>query len=325
MQFTEGVMHFIKNLLVCSSLSCGLLFPIHSVKAQQNLQKVVISLLPFSESLGAVIADRQGFFRDEGLEVEIKMFDAGALALPVLQSGRLDIAFTNTIATLQIIEKGLDVTILGPGAAARSALPDSTAAVMVRKGSVNNLKELEGKRVAINVIKSASWLFAVAAFDQANVDWNKVRFVELPNPQQNASLLNGQVDAVVQPEPFRTVLTDTGQTEILGYPEVEVDPGGDITQYIALTSWVTKNRDVAVKFARAVARGAEFANKNEAAARDINQEFTRLNPAYKDKVTLPYFGSAVNVAGMKNTMALMVKYNLLKAPFDLTPRILQIP
>ena len=33
--------------------------------------KIKLGLLPFSESLAAVIADKQGFFKEEGLEVEI--------------------------------------------------------------------------------------------------------------------------------------------------------------------------------------------------------------------------------------------------------------
>jgi NitT/TauT family transport system substrate-binding protein len=321
----EAAMHLMRRIFFFLFVLSGFLVPATSATAQGSLQTIRLSLLPFSESLGAVIADKEGFFKEAGIQVDIKMFDSGALALPVLQSGRIDIAFSNTIATLQIIERGLDLVILGPGAAARNEPPDTTAAIMVRKGSLKSLKDLEGKRVAVNVINSATWLFAVAALEKDGVDWTKVRFVELPNPQQNAALLNGQVDAVTQPEPFRTVLMETGQAEIAEWPEVKTAPGGDITQYIALSSWVAKNRDTAISFARAVARGATFANSNDAATRDINQQFTHLNPAYKDKVQLPYFGSKVNVAGMQDIMTLMIKYKLLKGPIDISQRILQIP
>ena len=99
----------------------------------------------------------------------------------------------------------------------------------------------------------------------------------------------------------------------------------DITQYIALTPWVEKNRDTAVKFARAVNKGAQFAQSNEAATRDINVAYTGLNPALKDKVLLPELGTAVNVAGMARTMELMQKYGLLKAPIDISRRVLALP
>ena len=276
-------------------------------------EKIRLGLLPFSESLGAVIAERQGFFKAEGLDVEVTKFESGALAVPVLQSGRIDIAFSNTVSTLQAIEQGLDAILLAPGAVVRASPPDTTTALIVRKGAVNTLKDLEGKRVAVNVINSSAWLHAVAALEKHGVDRTKVRFTEVPFPQMNDPLLNGQLDAVAQVEPFRSALMATGKAEIVSWTYVETAPNSDITQYIA------------EKFARAVIKGAQFANANEAATRDINQQFTGLNPALKDKVLLPRLGTAVNVGETTRTMELMRKYGLLKTPIDISRRVLMVP
>jgi NitT/TauT family transport system substrate-binding protein len=74
-----------------------------------------------------------------------------------------------------------------------------------------------------------------------------------------------------------------------------------------------------------VIKGAAFANADEAATRDINQQFTNLNPALKDKVLLPRLGTAVNVAETARTMELMRKYGLLKTPIDVSKRVLTLP
>jgi NitT/TauT family transport system substrate-binding protein len=287
--------------------------------------KLKVGLLPFSEALPAVIADKEGFFKAEGIEIEVTKFQGGAAAVPVLQSGRIDIAFSNTVSTLQAIEAGLDAVVLAPAAVVRKSPPDTTTALMVRKGSLKSLKELEGKRIAVNVINSTAWVHAVAALEKHGVDHTKVRFAEVPFPQMNDPLLNGQVDAIGQVEPFRSALMATGKAEIVAWPYVESAPGTDITQFLALTSWVEKNHDLAVKFARAVIKGAQFAKSNEAAARDINIAYTGLNPALKDKVLLPEFGTSVNVAGMKRTMELMQKYGMLKKPIDISNRVLKLP
>ena len=217
-------MTFARRYLISTLATSFLVLAALSARADDNVQRIRLSLLPFSESLGAVIAEKEGFFKEDGLQVETTLFASGALALPVLQSGRIDIAFSNTIATLQVIERGLDIIVLGPGATARKTAPDTTFAVMVLKDGIKNLKELEGKRVAVNVIRSATWLYIVAGLEAAGVDWTKVRFIELPNTEQNAALLNKQVDAITQPEPFRTVLMDTGKAEILQYPMVATGP-----------------------------------------------------------------------------------------------------
>ena len=175
-----------------------------------------------------------------------------------------------------------------------------------------------------SALVSPAALHVVAALAMHGVDYTKVRFAEVPFPQMNDPLLNGQLDAIVQVEPFRSALMATGKAEIESWTYVESAPGTDITQYLALSSWVDKNRDVAVKFARAVIKGAQFARSNEAATRDINIEYTGLNPALKDKVLLPEFGTAVNVAGMQRTMELMQKFGMLQKPIDISSRVLKL-
>src|SRR5258708_15344192 len=199
MRDMEGGMTDILRLSLATALALGVLLSPWAANAQE---KIKIGLLPFSESLAAVIADKQGFFKAEGLEIEISKFDSAAIAVPVLQSGRLDIVLSSTVSTFQAIEQGLDATVLAPGAVVRASPPDTTTAVIVKKGSITSLKELEGKRIAVNVINSTAWLHAVALLDKHGVDRTKVRFSDVPVPQMNDPLLNGQVDAVGHVEAF---------------------------------------------------------------------------------------------------------------------------
>ncbi len=291
----------------------------NAVQAQDRIR---LGILPFSEALGAVIADREGYFKAEGIEVEMSKFNSGALSLPLLQAGKLDIALSNTVSTLQALEQGLQGVILAPAAITRASGEDSTTAVMVLKGAIKSPKDLEGKRIAVNVINSSAWLNLVAYLDVHHVDRSKVRILEVPFPQMNDPLLNGQIDAIAQVEPFRTVLLDSGKVEVLGYSYVEAQPNADITQYLSTRAWVSKNPQVAVRFARAITRANEYLQGNEAAVREANQQFTNLNPALKDRVLLPRFGTAVNMAQIERTMELMIKYGLLKQPVDLANRTL---
>lgn len=288
--------------------------------------KLRVGILPFSESLGAVMADKLGYFKDERIEVEFSKFNSGALALPLVQAGKLDVAFSNTVATLQALEQGFDGTILAPGAVVRSSPPDSTSVLMVRKGAIKSPKEIEGKRIAVNVINSSAWLYVMAYLDKHGVDRSKVRFVEIPFPQMNTPLLNEQVDVISQVEPFSTMLAEGGQVDTLGHTYVETQPGGEITQYVALTEWVRKNPQLAQRFARAIRKGSEYVNDpaNAAAVRDANVQFTGLNAAMKDRVTMPRLGVTVNQAELRKTMDMMLKFDLLKKPVDLGGRVLAV-
>ena len=90
----------IRRLSCAAALALGVLLSPFAASAQY---KIKIGLLPFSESLAAVIADKQGFFKEEGLEIESSKFDSAAIAVPVLQSGRLDIVLSSTVSTFQAI------------------------------------------------------------------------------------------------------------------------------------------------------------------------------------------------------------------------------
>jgi NitT/TauT family transport system substrate-binding protein len=307
-----------RRFSIAGALVASVLLSPFAAAAQETTK---LGLLPFSESLAAVIADKQGYFKDAGIAVDSAKFDSGALAVPVLQSGRMDIVLSSTVSTFQAIEQGLDAVVLAPAAVVRTAPPDTTTAVMARKGAVKSPKDLEGKRIGVNVINSTAWLHAVAWLEKHGVDRTKVRFTEVPFPQMNDPLLNGQLDAIVQVEPFRSALMASGNAEIVGWPYVETAPDTDITQYIALTPWVQKNRALAAKFVAAVTKGAQFAASNEAATRDINMAFTNLNPALKDKVLLPRLGTAINLKEMSHTLAMMQKYGLVKTPVDLSKRV----
>src|SRR3954469_19831566 len=83
-------------------------------------EKIRLGILPFSESLGAVMADKLGYFKAEGLDVEMVKINSGAQGMPLLQSGKLEIVFTNTVSTLQAIEQGMDATLIAPGAVVRT-------------------------------------------------------------------------------------------------------------------------------------------------------------------------------------------------------------
>src|SRR5882757_2052739 len=142
-----GVMTDIRRLSCAAGLALGVLLSPWAANAQE---KIKIGLLPFSESLAVVIADKQGFFKEEGLEIESSKFDSAAIAVPELQSGQLDILLSSTVSTFQAIEQGLDAVVLAPGAIVRASPPDTTTAIIVKKGGIKSLKELEGKRVAVN-------------------------------------------------------------------------------------------------------------------------------------------------------------------------------
>ena len=80
MEEMESAVAVVRRIVCSLLILLGVLAAPPVATAQE---KIRLGLLPFSESLGAVIAERQGFFKAEGLDVEVTKFESGALAVPV--------------------------------------------------------------------------------------------------------------------------------------------------------------------------------------------------------------------------------------------------
>src|SRR2546427_7846739 len=59
----------------------------------QAQEKIRLGILPFSESLGAVIADKEGYFKAEGLEVEMSNVGSGDRKSTRLNSSHSQISY----------------------------------------------------------------------------------------------------------------------------------------------------------------------------------------------------------------------------------------
>lgn len=283
-----------------------------SAQAQTRIR---LGLPALTEALPAVAADKLGYFKAEGIDLEITKFNNSIMSVSLLHAGKIEIAMSSVVSNLQAIEQGMDLRILAGGAVFGRDPNAGTMGYMVRKGELSSPRALEGKRVGINALGGIAWLYLVAYLDKHGVDRSKVRFVEVPFPQLGDALLNGSIDAAGYAEPFITILKEGGKAERLGGdPMIEVQPGGDGTHYVANAEWLKKNGDAAERFKRALRKGVDYISKpeNEPFARDLNLQYTNLNPAYRDRVVLPAYSHNVNLDEVRKTQALMVKYGMLR-------------
>ncbi len=74
-----------------------------------NVHKLKVGALPITDLEQLFTADAKGFLRDEGLEVEIQNFAGGAAIVPAVESGSVDVGWSNSVSILQARTRGLDV------------------------------------------------------------------------------------------------------------------------------------------------------------------------------------------------------------------------
>ncbi|MFD0853134.1 ABC transporter substrate-binding protein, partial [Actinomadura adrarensis] len=154
---------------------------------------VTVASLPLADAAGLHIAQKAKLFEAEGLTVRIRPVQQSTAALPALAKGDVDfIAGANYVSFLQAQEKGtLKLSVVADAA----YLTPNFISVMVNQDSpIRTVRDLEGKKVAVNLLNNIQTLTLNAILKAGGADPAKVQYVAVPFPQMGAALQRGQVD-----------------------------------------------------------------------------------------------------------------------------------
>lgn len=177
------------------------------LRAQARIEKSRIGIAVSGKSelhyLPLTIAEQLGYFKAEGLEVEI--FE-GAAGTADIYSGTYD-----QVITLQAKGQLVQAFLL-QGRAPAIALGVSTRAVP----NFRQIGDLRGKRIGVSASGSASHLMASLVLARAGIGAGDVVFVPVgSSPQAQAALRAGQVDAMCNTEPVMTLLEQRAEVMIV--------------------------------------------------------------------------------------------------------------
>ncbi|QIM17867.1 ABC transporter substrate-binding protein [Leucobacter coleopterorum] len=214
----------------------------------------------------------QGFFEDEGLDIEVVEMPDLSSATAALQANKLDLAFVPTISALQMTRKNLPITLVAPSdginpeaaEAPREKQRDYTSVgVYTSKASgITDLKGLAGATIAAPELKGQPDGTITSVLQEAGVATDGVEWLSLGFVPALEALKNDQVDAAFLVSPFSIEADDAGLTRVMN-PSVEFFPPGTATSsWAASANWAKENTEAVARFQRASAKSSEWANKN---------------------------------------------------------------
>lgn len=150
------------------------------------------------------IANDLGYFKQAGLEIELKAFSNPVDTLAALASNQLDLGLT-TLQNLAVLNGNSDTDIVG------IALLDSSngADAVVAKKSIATMADLKGKTVALT-LGEVNHMFFLMGLEKAGVNPNDVKITSLSGDDAGAAFVTGKVDAAVTWEPWVTKATKSG-------------------------------------------------------------------------------------------------------------------
>jgi len=160
------------------------------------------------------VAIERGYFAQQGIEVELITTPGGVSSFAVLAGGNAEVVVGGLGAALfNAAARGLDFKVVGPVHMEKP--PVSTPLVVSKKaydsGQIRSVRDLRGKRVAVNVLGSATEFWLNAALLKGGLTMDDVQVVAVNFPEVPAALDNGAIAAGLLGEPLATLAEDRGQ------------------------------------------------------------------------------------------------------------------
>jgi len=214
-----------------------------------------------------VIARDKGFFKEAGLDVDIKFFPSAGDLMTAVVGGSVPIGTSGATPTTTLRSRPFPVWIL-------SQISDiSGAQQIIVKQNLKRLDELYGKKIAIMRGTASESLFN--SFAKAyGFDASKVELVNMAPAEMLASFSRGTVDAISVWEPNTTRARRTANGKVLVTGTKSMIPGregerriyGDHSVLFATETYIREHPAAIRAILAALLKANEFIGSNKAEA-----------------------------------------------------------
>ncbi len=178
-----------------------LLAALVSLSHAQGLKKVVLFGQPSVNNDAIWMALEHGYFKEQGLDVEYRVFPSGTTAFQTFRTGQGDIVMTGDLPSVQYFFNN-------PGQYQTFAAleRDSKSYVVIARKDIKKPQDLAGKTVATRVGSTGSW-FVSEYLTKNKVDPKSVSVKNLDTQLLPAALCKGDISAffIWQPIGSRTL------------------------------------------------------------------------------------------------------------------------
>ena len=226
-----------------------------------DLPKLRVGYIPEPAHGLYFVARDKGYFKEEGVDVELFQFGSAAEGMAALKAEKLDVGTFGTTAPLLFISKGSEFTFIGGimiGGPALITRPERLAEL-----SGHDLKVYKGKKIGLVKLSTGDVVFK-GALKKAGIDYKKdITFVEFGTAAAVVEAVKkGAVDAgLVWPPHFSLAEKNQG-LKVAHYIE-EFYPKYTCCRIVAPTAKVNADKETYRRFLAALIRAYRFYKTNE--------------------------------------------------------------
>lgn len=283
-----------------------------------DLTEITLGAMPIADTGPLWLGIEQGFYEDEGLDLEVIDTTGGAVQVPGVMAGEYDFAFANIVTGMVAHDQGLPVEYVINGSSVTGDPEDDVAAVIVPEGSdIETMEDLEGKTMTSNNLQNVGDTAIMAAMDLNGYDGSSADFIELDFGEAMSVAEHGQVDAVLLVEPYKTIALNNHDARVIMHPYTETHENFDIGGILTTEEMISSDPETVEAFQRATANALEYAQENPDELREVILENTTIEEEVIEEITLPVFRANFDREGVQTIADAAHEHGIVSDPVDL--------
>lgn len=225
------------------------------------VEKITVAAAAYLTGALVYIAEDQGYFKKNGLEVTIKDYGSGKAAADALLAGEADISTSADFVFVSNSFDHADLRVFGTVATAQ------VKELVARKDKgVTTINDLIGKKIGVTKMSGAEFLLGVFLIFNA-LSYEDVELVDLKPSEIVEAISNGDIDATFTWDPYLyNIKKELGDNAISW-------PGGKDFYFVLITKedWIENNSAVAERFMKSVLEAEDYIKDNS----EESKEFVR--------------------------------------------------
>jgi NitT/TauT family transport system substrate-binding protein len=264
----------------------------------QGATRVRIGVLAVVPEAGYFVGIDQGYFREQGIELDVTQFDSAARMVPSLGTGQLDAGDGSHSAGLfNAAARDVGIKLVadaGSGPPGQSIVALLFRRELVDSGQLRGPGDLRGRRLALPARAIPTEVLLSRWLRTANLRLDDLDIVEMGFPDQIPALGTGVIDATIMPEPFQTRVVESGLAT-LHQRDNDIYPGFQVAEVLYGAAFAREQPELGRRLMIAYLRGVRVYNdafvKGDPAARQITvealiQHTPVKDPALYDRMTM---------------------------------------
>jgi NitT/TauT family transport system substrate-binding protein len=273
---------------------------------------------------GVQLGILKDLFKEEGLTAKPETVQSGAVAIPKLAGGSLDFTFGNWVSFIKAQASGtVDLKFISE---AYIAPPNSNFALVASPNSgIKSVKDLVGKKIAVNAKGNINELLIRAVFEANDIDFNSVELKEMAFPDMAGALQAGTVQAAALIDPFVSAAQkDIGAKVVVDLTGPGPTENFPIAGFATTAKFAKENPNTVAAFQRVLLKGQQLA-ANRKNVEWALPKFAKMPPETASIVRIGQYPTTIDPKRLQRVADLLTSYGMLPQKLDIKPLVIKMP